>query len=188
MPRRILAITFFILAGAFAFLYAVPKYQATVSLKADIARFDSALLTAREVDLKLNDLKRSYATVSDQDRSLLASVVPHSFDQLRLFNDIKTIATEEGVTVSSVGVSKDIEPSRGRNDAPVSDPGYKTETISLAVDGKYKNLVAFTERLERSLQLLDVVGVTIETGVEKKGEKTTLYRFSLTLHTYWINK
>ncbi len=159
------------------FFYISPAITDVQTLSAQKTQYADVLNKVQEVKDKRDAVLASFNSISSTDMDRLDKIVPEKFNSAFLANDLNNIASSDGVTIKSFKEST----SNASNGAVTDDtvaPSYQTNIITLNLTGQYDKFLKFLSDLETSLQLVDVVNLTV---VPPSGEKTTDNQFQYTM-------
>lgn len=181
------------LALGIFFFYTKPAYDDALTTKASIAEYDQALDKAAELQELKQSLLARYNTFDPANIDRLHKLLPDHVDNVRLVLDLDNLALERGLALENVVINS---PGADEGAAPVlggasSRGAYDSLTLRFATNGTYPNFVTFIKDIEASLRIVDLVALTLEsTGLFVPGAPGTpaepVYRFDLTLRTYWL--
>lgn len=176
---------FFLLvsAGVF-FTYIDPQYQKIGEIQEEHERLDQALTKSKELQEVRNALISRYNTFSRADIDRLQKLLPDHIDNVRLIIDIDSIAAAYGLEIQDFGFSKGAENETGQEDpalAATPNASYGSVLMDFKVNASYTDFLVFLRDLERSLRLVDVVGITVSASDPE------LYSFDVTIRTYWLH-
>jgi Tfp pilus assembly protein PilO len=188
-------------AGAVFFVYTRPAYSSVKALQARIGEYNAALDKARE----LQELKRSllarYNTFSTEQLDRLTRMVPDHVDNVRLVLDLDNMATRYGMAVQNVVISKaEVVDKAATVIGAIGEQKKKYDSLTLqfSTRGTYGNFALFVQDLEASLRIVELDAFSIdpdqdsnkpaavEAGKEPPPPQEPLYRFNLSLRTYWL--
>lgn len=172
-------VLFILLSGAIFFWYINPTYLSLKSVLAEQAQFDAALSRSRELQDVRDQLLARYNTFPPADLNRLQKLVPDHVDNVRLILDLDSMATKYGMRVRNVAIeSEKARASRGQI-GPGED-AYESVILSFTVSGSYDTFRQYLSDLEKSLRLVDVVGLSF------KANETGIYDFTVNIKTYWL--
>lgn len=174
-------------------LFAAVTYPAYVdeaggvkSLQAKYAENQQTLELAAELAEKRDDLRKRYSKVKDEERALLAKLLPSTVDNVRLVNEIYAMAKKHRINIGNVAVGEEASSDSERgNRAAASDiasrgRNYGVLPVSFGAKASYGDFQAFLRDLELSLRLVDVRSVSL------KSSATGEYDWTVKLDTYWL--
>lgn len=195
MIKILTTILALVIAGAVFVVYTQPAYSSVKALQDRIGEYNAALDKARE----LQELKRSllarYNTFSPEQLDRLTKMLPDHVDNVRLVLDLDAMATRYGMAVQNVVISKK-EILAKENSTVIGTIGeqklkYDSLTLEFTTEGTYPSFAQFIQDLESSLRVVELNAFSIEAAQRaKKVEDDTvsepIYRFDISLRTYWL--
>jgi hypothetical protein len=183
----------FMLVALAVTLFAAVTYPAYVderegvkALQAKYAENQQTLDLAVELAEKRDDLRKRYSKIKDEERALLAKLLPSTVDNVRLVNEIYAMAKTYNVSISNVAVGEEADSDeRKGNRAAASDiagrgRGYGILPVSFSSKATYGGFQGFLRDLELSLRLVDVRSISLKTTA------TGEYDWTVKLDTYWL--
>lgn len=190
---RLLLPILLIIASVFAFItWTNPLLNEINALQAQSESLDVALDNSRKLDAVWDDILARYQTFDQQDINKLEKMVPDSVDNIGLVFEIDRLAAQYGILIENAQfdpVSEDEEvdtptATQSRRPQAASNALYEAFDLEFAVQGSYANFVAFLEKLEKSLRLVDVRSVTFNSSANATQSVSDVYRYNFTLTTY----
>ncbi len=176
-----------------------PTYKGNQLLIADREKLGEALDKARELKKVRDQLEERAGSISSDDLERLHRLLPDSVKNVRLVLDIDQIANRYGLTITELQfdknqqkvVEKVVETQQGayakkvvvRDDTrvgPESDSPLQSLSLEFTVSSSYGQFLNFLKDLEKSLRLVDIVGISFT------AETTDLYDFKVKIATYWL--
>lgn len=190
MKSRVVPFLLVILAIALFVAVTYPAYTdpaaGVKSLQARHSENDQTLQLAAELSEKREELRKRYNKIKDEERALLAKLLPSTVDNVRLVNEIYAMARRHGVSISNVAVGEeaDAESERGSRTAAADvasrSRSYGVLPVSFGAEATYGNFESFLRDLELSLRLVDVRSTSLRSG------PTGNYSWTVKLDTYWL--
>ncbi len=177
--RLFLPILFLAISGSLFFLYIDPAYKGVQALLTEQEQIDQALSRSRELQDVRDALLARYNTFPTTEIDRLQKLVPDHVDNVRLILDLDSMAGKYGMRVRDVSIQGDTT----RQDSGalgIDDSAYESVVLSFAVSGSYDTFRRFLVDLERSLRLVDVVGLSFQAS------ETGIYDFTFNIKTYWL--
>jgi Tfp pilus assembly protein PilO len=172
-------ILFLIIAGAIFFWYINPAYLGLKTTLAKEAQLDSALTRSRELQGVRDQLLSRYNTFAPDDLTRLQKLVPDHVDNVRLILDLDSMASRYGMRVKDVVIEGD-KSREVRGQIGPGDTAYESVILSFTVSGSYDAFRGYLSDLEKSLRLVDVVGLSF------KANDNGIYDFTVDIKTYWL--
>lgn len=189
MKSRVVPFMLLVLAVALFVAVTYPAYTdgsaGVKALQAKKAENDQTLDLAVELAEKREDLRKRYSKIKDEERALLAKLLPSTVDNVRLVNEIYAMAKIHHVTIGNVSVGEEAsgEAKGGRAAAAnVESRGrsYGVLPVSFGAKASYGDFESFLRDLELSLRLVDVRSLALKSG------STGEYDWTVKLDTYWL--
>lgn len=177
--KLFLPILFLILSAAIFFWYIDPTYARVKDLLASQSEIDQALTRSRELQDVRDQLLSRYNTFPQSGLAKLQKLIPDHVDNVRLILDFDAMASKYGMRVRNVMTEEDNRRANAGELGPEADP-YESVILSFTVTGPYPTFRQFLADLERSLRLVDVVGVQFNSN------ESGIYDFTLRVKTYWL--
>ncbi len=172
-------VLFLLIAGGIFFWYVNPTYMGLKSVLAQEAQYDAALSRSRELQDVRDQLLSRYNTFSQTDLNRLQKLVPDHVDNVRLILDFDSMATRYGMRVRNVAIESEKDRATRGQIGP-GEKAYESVILSFNVSGSYDTFRQYLADLERSLRLVDVVGLSFTAN------ETGIYDFTVHIKTYWL--
>lgn len=160
-------------------MYIDPEYQKVQELLAEQGQIDQALSRSRELQDVRDALLSRYNTFPTSEVGRLQKLIPDHVDNVRLILDLDSMATKYGMRVRDVKIESDSE-RKDSGGIGVSDSAYESVILSFTVSGSYTTFRQFLADLERSLRLVDVVGLSFT------ATDNGIYDYTFNIKTYWL--
>jgi Tfp pilus assembly protein PilO len=195
MIKTILSILFVLGSLGALFMYAMPTYQAMDISKRDIASIDRALSQTKQMQDMSRALQSRYNSIGAEELKRLEHLLPDHVDNVRLVLDLDSIAARYGMTMQNVQVGKGESAEDQKNARPQGviigkkQSSYESMSLQFVSEGTYRNFTSLVKDVESSLRIVDLVALQIlpsSSVASQKGEP--VYRFTITLRTYWLKK
>lgn len=189
MFKTILSILGLVLAGGIFFAFTQPNFEGIRALETQIDQYDEALAKAAELQQIKQSLLSRYNAFNPNDVSRLQKLLPDHVDNVRLVLDLDSLAVRHGMALQNVVISGPTSSETAPGviaAAGGSRQKYDSLTLKFRTQGTYQNFTVFLEDLESSLRVVDLVSLSLErvTGTQLAGEP--LYRYDITIRTYWL--
>jgi Tfp pilus assembly protein PilO len=179
--KSIVPIILIVLAAGFFFFWVKPLYSEVSQLRAASAEYDNALVLAKELETLRGDLARKLSSFPKSDLARLDHFLPRQLDTVRIILDVDSIGIRNGLKLENLKVLNDTpkatDPKNAKN-------GYETVDVGFGFTASYANGISFMKDLEKSLRLLDAGNVAIKASAKS----SSLYDFTMVMHTYWLNR
>ncbi|OHA24211.1 MAG: hypothetical protein A3H57_00545 [Candidatus Taylorbacteria bacterium RIFCSPLOWO2_02_FULL_43_11] len=211
--------TIFIAAAlCLTFFYSSPTYNAmtgnqelrersVVELKEEKSRYEAALQKVREIEVVKTGLMEKYNSIDKENREKLNKLVPDGIDSVRLLVDIESVANSAGMSLRDItfeqakdGLARidDEEVTEKKEEKDVGE--YSYIVLNFSVEGNYDSLASFLENLDRSLRVVDITEISINSSYRDTGfgfvfvlepVKTTkivepMYKMRVALKAYYL--
>jgi Tfp pilus assembly protein PilO len=149
----------------------------TLNLKK--AEYLNVIEKTKELKLKRDAAIATLNSIPATDLERLGKIIPSQFDGVMFLNDANALATKYSLKITAFTANK---PDTASRDATISQQ-YITNTIKMTVTGSYSQFVKFLKDIETSLQLFDVVNLSIDSAVAKSPTDNNL-EYKLDINTY----
>lgn len=175
--RGIFSIIAVLVAIGLFYWYIDPTYAVIKNLRAQQATLDAALDRSLELQQARDQLLSKYNTFSPQDLDRLEKLLPDHVDNVRLILDLDGIASRYGMRVRNVSIQ---EQKQRANAIGTDESPFESLVLSFTVTGGYDTFRQFVSDLEKSLRIVDIVGINFAAN------DTGVYDFTISLRTYWL--
>ena len=165
------------------FLYVSPTMADIRLLSAKKSEYTNVLLKSKELAQKRDSMLSAYNSIREEDESRLSKVIPTTFDQVRLVNDINAMANRYGMKVLDFKVEESKAEIRSDIISQSKEELYKTIAVTFTTNGQYIEFIRFLRDLESSLRLIDVGSLSIKTDGGKSSGAHSL-DYSIQIYTY----
>ncbi|MBU6370782.1 MAG: type 4a pilus biogenesis protein PilO [Patescibacteria group bacterium] len=147
-----------------------------VDLQNELAKYQDLSASAKSVVAEENDLVNKANTISTDDQTKLARMLPANVDNLRLIIEISQIASSRGLAAQNFSVTTGVASS-----VLSAGQSYGTLAVSFSVaNASYSDFLGFLSALEQNLRLVDITNISFSSN------DTGLYTYDVTLNTYWL--
>lgn len=198
MSKIIVPILLFIISVGLYFTYLKPAYNVYLAFKEQEKRLDTAIGDSKELLKKYDDLYGEYSLITELQKEKLNKILPNAVDMVHLVLDLDNLATNHSLSIKSFEIpdleSDKVSPSTNRrnnrnknNNANKDEDDHVAKAVlGVEVAGEYRDFKAFLYDIERSLSLMDVVKLDIETSDMTKPGVEDKIVYSLGLQVYWL--
>lgn len=195
MTRTLFSLIFLGAAGGLFFFYTKPAYDGVRTVQAQIDQYDQALNKAAELQRLKQSLLSRYNAFNPTDVDRLHKLLPDHVDNVRLVLDLDTLAGQHGFALQNVVINAPGTGTAGGQGGAGTEQSvsigpnretYDSLTLRFATSGTYPKFVEFITALEGSLRLVDVVALTLDEDTAASAGGEPIYRFDITLRTYWL--
>ena len=201
MIRSTISLIGLVIAGVVFFVYTQPAYSNTDVLQAQIDQYNQALDKSTELQKLKNTLLSRRNAFDPQDIDNLHKMIPDHVSNIQLILDLDSVAARFGMNLQNVVISNPAGESVDKTVIGAINAGkqkYDSLTLKFTTRGTYSNFVQFLEELESSLRIVDVVSLSLfqdgsinsasqaEDGTRAVGQSESIYRYDITIRTYWL--
>lgn len=148
------------------------------ALRAEVADYNTALDNSAELRKVRGQLIGKYNNLDKANLDRVNKLLPDGVDNVRLILDINNIASQYGMSIKNIKIDQDS--AAGATPAATQNP-VGTIRLSFAVTTSYENYIQFLSDLEKSLRIVDVVGLSFTTN-----DKDNTVTYTTVLQTYWL--
>lgn len=149
-----------------------PKKGIT-ALKSLSRDYDATLAQAKGISTRAEGLKKTYKSITEEDKQKLNIILPETVDQAVLLNEINSIFNKSGFKIDGLTYTKGVSKFAGNIGA---------YTITLGTRGSYENFKNLLHNIETSMHFYTVKELSFATP-EKEGEPMG---FNIKLETYFM--
>lgn len=173
--------TILILASIGVFVWLInPLYSDIGTLEQEAASFNAALAKSKELQTVRDELLSKYNTFSTGDLDRLGRMVPDNVDNVRLIMDINNVAARYNMSLKDTKITI-VDESKSGLLGP-DRKKYGSVQLEFSVTGPYGIFLSFLGDLERSLRIVDILGLTFSSASKD------FYDFNVILQTYWLKQ
>lgn len=174
------AFAYFILALVIGYAFVYSPFGEIQALIEEKQKCNESLNTISNIETKKNELLTEFNNISLEDKKNIEVILPDSLNFVRLVSQIDTVAAKYGISIDRI-VSREINPSGGDSieKAEPSKP-FKSSIIGFSFSSNYQKFELFMDDLERSLRILDIDSVNLQTQEEGVNQYTVEFK------TYWL--
>ena len=177
--KALLPVLFVVIAVGLFMGFINPAYKNIKELRLEEAEFDAALTRAKELQTIRDQLLARYNTFARSDLTRLGKLLPDHVDNVRLILDLDGMASRYGMRVRNVAIENDTARVQKGQVGP-DEGAYESVVLSFVVSGTYDTFRSFLIDLEKSLRLVDVVGLSFTAN------ETGIYDVTVRIKTYWL--
>ncbi len=185
MSKFITPLILIALAVGIYFTFTAKEVEKAEAIQLVNKEYETAIDNADSlIDIR-DELNKKFSAIEPRDLGRLKKMLPDNVDNVRLIIDINDVANKNGfslrnVRTSATGESSDRPNVGGQNTPPVGTDKYNVVTMSFSVTGRYEDFLKFLRELERSLRIIDITKITLNTS------NTGVYEYGVELKTYWL--
>jgi Tfp pilus assembly protein PilO len=184
MGKNVVPIILIVLAIGVYFTYTKGKLDEARAVQATNQSYDAAITNADKL-IKLRDqVLKDRSKISADDIAKLDKMIPDNVDNVRLIIDVNSIAHMHGLTLRGVHTSSVSDDANNSTPATSQSTTSKLSpvSISFSVSTTYQNFIAFMQDIERSLRILDISSVSLNSN------DGGIYDYNVVVNTYWLKK
>lgn len=149
-------------------------------LRTKMADYNTALDNSAKLRQLREELMAVYNKMDPDDLTRLQKMLPDGVDNIRLILDIDSMAARYGMSIKNISITQDTTSPNGATASPNQNP-IGSIKLAFAVTTSYENYLQFLADLERSLRVVDVVGLAFSAS-----DKENTATYTTTLQTYWL--
>jgi Tfp pilus assembly protein PilO len=179
--------------------------QGITALNAQIASYNQALDTSKELQNEKDQLTNTYNKINPDDLAKLQKLLPDNVNNIRLILEIEQIAAPYGMILSDVKYDTTSNTTTtatntttatvvvgGNTTTSPESQDYGTFNLEFSVSGSYDNFMNFTKDLQNNLRIVDISSISFssDTGTSTTGGTKTnaqnTYKYDFKIKTYWL--
>jgi Tfp pilus assembly protein PilO len=173
-------IAYVVLTLSIGYAFAYPLSGDLSRLLDQKQKYVDSLDMISNIDSKKGELLAKFNEISDADKKNVETVLPSSLDFVNLISQIDAVATKYGISINDIS-SKGTNSSAGDSIAGAKPPKpYQSSIIGFSFNASYDKFNAFMSDLEKSLRILDIRSVKLDTA------KDGVYSYIVEFETYWL--
>ncbi len=166
--------------GIFYF-FTDPTYQEIKELSLEQESYNDALDNSKKLQAVRDQLLAKYNSFPATSIDRLEKMVPNNVDNVRLVLEIDRMAAKYGMAIKNIKLDSDAGRNEERDLIGKSDKPYGTVSLEFLIDGPYQNFISFISDLEKSLRIVDIVGVSFFSR-----DDSLVSQFNVKIKTYWL--
>ena len=123
---------------------------------------NNLLLKTKELAAKRDAILIDYNNISSSDISRLNKIIPDTFNPVLFINDVNGMVFRYGMVIKEFKVNESKTEIR---DAILNRPkteAYRTNVVTLRLQGQYSQFMKFLNDLELGSRLVDIVNLSIK--------------------------
>jgi Tfp pilus assembly protein PilO len=198
MFRIILPILLIGASVASFFFFTFDAYKDIKTLRTKTGEYNTALANFNQLQKVRDTLRDRYNTFESTDLGRLDRMLPDYVDNIRLVIEIQNMAVRYGLTLTNVKFSIPgkvtssgaAEQPKNSQTLALMNKEYGIFELEFSTVGPYENFVKFSQDIEKSLRLVDIVSVAFSStepvrtgGVVSTGN---VYKYDFKIRTYWL--
>jgi Tfp pilus assembly protein PilO len=165
------------------FVYIKPTIADIGEKRLKKAEYDNVLGRVQEIKQRRDTLSTKYNDISSENIEKLNRIIPSKFDPTKFIYNLNSISSKYGMIINNV--KTDYTTPRAENpETQVGESSFKTVSAKISLNGRYDQFMSFMRDLEKSLELMDVVDLSIRAGSVKRGGEDLNLSYNLEIYTY----
>jgi len=178
---KISILSFFILTSVIGYAFIYPTAGEIKTLLNEQQKYEDSLEMVSNIEAKKSELLTKFNSISSEDKASIDTVLPDSFNFVRLISQIDSVASRYGIAINDIS-SKEISSSVGSTIENAESPReYQSAAVEFSFSSSYDQYNSFLGDLEKSLRILDLKSTKITSNEEKK-----VFNYTVELETYWL--
>ncbi len=162
------------------YLFSYPMYNDMKVLQDEKSAREASLETINQIEEKKQQLAAQFSALSDKNKQDIDTILPDSFDFVRLTADVEAIGKKYGIVIQRVS-EQEISASNGQTIGDsANQKGFHSGLIGFNFTTSYESFLSFMEELEKSLRILDIRSLNITP------KQNNTYEYTVEFETYWL--
>lgn len=164
----------------YAFIY--PAFGEISSLLEQKQKYVTTLETVGNIESKKNALQSKFDEIPPKTKADIETILPSSLNFVKLISQIDAVAANYGISVDKISV-REVGSSVGNSieeAGPIKD--YQSSIVGFSFEASYDKFNTFVGELEKSLRILDVRLVKLNTAANG------VYSYDVEFETYWLKQ
>lgn len=173
-------LAFFIISLSIGYAFAYPKIGDITLLMTEKQKYENYLETVSNIENKKSELLTEFDKISAEDKKNIETILPNSLDFVKLISQIDSVAAKYGISIDKVSSREMSSLVDDTIENVQPQKIYNSAIIGFSFLASYEKFNDFMGDLEKSLRILDVKSVKLET--KEKGVNS----FQVEFETYWL--
>lgn len=173
-------LTYLILALSIGYAFVYPSVGEISTLRSEKQKYENSLQMVSNIENKKNELLTQFNNISEEDKQEVNTILPTSLDFIRLASQIDTVAARNGISIDDISSKTASSPEGNSIEGIQSAKPYESAVIGFSFKTTYDKFNVFLDDLEKSLRILDVRSVKLDTG------ENGIYSYNVQFETYWV--
>ncbi|MEK7635329.1 MAG: type 4a pilus biogenesis protein PilO [Patescibacteria group bacterium] len=174
----ILAYVILSLSIGYAFIYS-PMGDLT-ALMDKKQQYNDSLETINNIENTKKELLTKFNNISVEEKKEIDTLLPSSFDFVRLVSQIDAVAANHGISISNISSENLNSPSGDANTEAKTSNSLNSATVGFSFEASYDNFNSFMDDLEKSMRILDIKSMSLS------AQKGNIYKYEVKFVTYWL--
>lgn len=174
-------LTYLVLSLSVLYAFVYPAFGDLSLLNEKKQNLDHSLEQVANIEKKKSDLLTAFNQISAEDKKNIDTVLPNSLDFVRLMSQISSVAENYGIVIDQIS-SKDSGNISAGDTVENAEPekAYESSLISFTFHAPYQTFKSFMSELERSLRIMDIRSMRLET------QENGVYSYTVEFEVYWL--
>jgi len=149
------------------------------------SQYDTVLASSIKLKNERDKVNAEYRTILPENIDRLNKMIPDNFNPVLFANELSFLASKYGMLVKDFKVDEAKVDTREAIINQIELKPYKTFTVTFRVTGAYSQFESFLADIEKSLRIIDVVGLGLRSvSGQGGGSVGNSYEYSLEVKTY----
>lgn len=170
-----------IISVSVLYSFTLPLFGNVSDLSQEKSKYENILDQVQNVDSKQKTLSQEFEKLTKNDVEKIEKIIPSSYDFVKIATDINAIASKYGISIEKVSSSKKVNDVASVGEAEVVESLYNSATLDIEFKASYPKFNSLMADLERSLRILDIKSVQLQT------ENENIYSYKVAFDVYWLN-
>ncbi|KKQ76938.1 MAG: hypothetical protein A3A96_01290 [Candidatus Zambryskibacteria bacterium RIFCSPLOWO2_01_FULL_39_39] len=173
-------VSYIILTLAIGYSFVYPSLGDLSTLSDQKQKYVDSLEIVNNIENKKNELLDKLNEISADDKKSIETILPNSLEFVKLISQIDVVASKYAISINTI-TSREVAPhSPNSIEDVVPQQTYRSSVIGFSFSASYDDANAFLDDLEKSLRILDVRSVKLET------QDAGVYAYNVEFETYWF--
>lgn len=178
MKNSVVFVFLLIVAFVVFWFWTKPAWIETQKLREEQKTFIVFLNKIKEDRILRDDLLSIYNSIPASELERLNKMVPKEIDKEKILVQFEDLALKNGVMLKNIDIVQ--QKKEDGSQKPSGQLSFANEAmLNLDIGASYENFLNFLRDVEKSLRLIDLEEITLQTG------KENFYNFKLKAKTYF---
>lgn len=183
--KSIIQLVVICICGLVYMFYIKPVGEEIRGLMSTKKQYDTVLSGSIELKRQRDSVNADYRTIDPQNLDRLNKMIPDNFNPVLFANELSFMASRYGMLVRDFKTDETRVDTREAIINQVDIDPFRTFTVSFKLTGPYTQFKSFLNDLERSLRVVDIVGLSLRSiGGQGSGSVSNAYEYTLEVNTY----
>jgi len=171
---------YFILTLSIGYAFVYPSVGEISALMDERTKQEEYLEKISKIEIKKNELLTQYNNIPVDDKKYIETILPNSFDFVRLISQIDGVGSKYGISISNISSREMSDLSGGESITAPTQKTFQSAIIGFSFDATYSQFNNFMDDLGKSLRILDIKSMKLTS------KKDGVYSYSVEFEVYWI--